>query len=121
MASVASGGTADRITARTLFKVLRAGSGTPARYSSMFLGTEFVFFIWLIPPLRCCVHAGPQIHGAQFFAAAGLQIQKQLHAIRSIVAQHEADDHRAAAGLASEHFDLSAEVGIGTGAQQLRE
>src|SRR2546425_6165322 len=52
MVSVASGGTADRITARTLFKVLRAGSETPARYSSMFLGIEFAFFIWLIPPLR---------------------------------------------------------------------
>jgi hypothetical protein len=29
MVSVASGGTADRIAARILFKVLRAGSGTP--------------------------------------------------------------------------------------------
>jgi len=35
MISVASRGAADRIAARTLFKVLRAGSGTPARYSSM--------------------------------------------------------------------------------------
>src|SRR5579863_416705 len=38
MVSVASGGTADRIAARIFFKVLRAGSGTPARYSSTFLG-----------------------------------------------------------------------------------
>src|SRR6266849_4152347 len=56
MASVASGGTADRIAARTLFKVLRAGSGMPARYSSTsFEATlafaagprsrEFAFFI----------------------------------------------------------------------------
>src|SRR6266568_1517268 len=41
MVSVASGGTTDRIAARILFKVLRAGSGTPARYSSTFFGTTF--------------------------------------------------------------------------------
>src|SRR5260370_34517005 len=38
MASVASSGTADRIIARILIRVLRAGSGTPARYSSTFFG-----------------------------------------------------------------------------------
>src|SRR6266581_7529972 len=41
MVSVASGGTTDRIAARILFKVLRAVSGTPARYSSTFFGTTF--------------------------------------------------------------------------------
>src|SRR5712664_1927248 len=41
MVSVASGGTADRIAARILFKVLRAGSATRARYSSMFFGGLF--------------------------------------------------------------------------------
>src|SRR5271157_4048906 len=56
MTSVASGGAADRIAARILFNVLRAGSGTPARYSSTFFGVtlpfaavprspEFAFFI----------------------------------------------------------------------------
>src|SRR6202521_764387 len=43
MVSVASGGTADRITARILFKVLRAGSGTRATYSSTFLGAPLPF------------------------------------------------------------------------------
>jgi hypothetical protein len=43
MTSVASGGTADRIVARILFKVRRAGSGTPARYSSTFFGTPLPF------------------------------------------------------------------------------
>jgi len=43
MVSVASGGTADRMAARTLFKVLRAGSGTPARYSSTLFGAPFGF------------------------------------------------------------------------------
>src|SRR5215469_8260105 len=38
MVSVASGGRADRIAARILFKVPRAGSGTPARYSSILFG-----------------------------------------------------------------------------------
>src|SRR6266566_3968018 len=70
MASVAPAGAADRIAARTLFKVLRAGSGTRARYSSTFFGAtlpfaarprslEFAFLIcaiprghWLSPSLR---------------------------------------------------------------------
>src|SRR6266480_6767180 len=43
MVSAASGGTADRIAARILFKVLRAGSGTPARYSSTFFGAPLPF------------------------------------------------------------------------------
>src|ERR1700758_539876 len=41
MVSVASGGTADRIAARTLFKVLRAGSATRARYSSTLVEALF--------------------------------------------------------------------------------
>lgn len=45
MVSVASDGTADRIAARILFKVLRAGSGTPARYSSMLFGALSPFAI----------------------------------------------------------------------------
>src|SRR2546426_11184940 len=43
MVSVASGGTADRIAARIFFKVLRAGSGTRARYSSIFFGAPLPF------------------------------------------------------------------------------
>ena len=41
MTSVASGGRTERIVARILFKVVRAGSGTPARYSSMSLALFF--------------------------------------------------------------------------------
>src|SRR5229473_1230466 len=76
MTSVASGGAADRIAARTLFKVLRAGSGTPARYSSMLFGAplpfaaeprlpDFPFFMRAIlgePPL--------QVHAPDYRAAA---------------------------------------------------
>src|SRR5215469_3710480 len=43
MVSVASGGRADRIAARILFKVPRAGSGTPARYSSILFGASPAF------------------------------------------------------------------------------
>src|SRR5438128_1576531 len=43
MVSVASAGTADRIAARILFNVLRAGSGTPPRYSSTVFGAPLPF------------------------------------------------------------------------------
>ena len=43
MVSVASGGKAERIAARILFKAVRAGSGTLARYSSMFRGAPLRF------------------------------------------------------------------------------
>src|SRR6266852_4446809 len=66
MASVASRGAAARTAARTLLKVLRAGSGTPARYSSMFFGIESAFFIWALLPRKssvvdCLVSRGPEI------------------------------------------------------------
>src|SRR2546422_7163241 len=81
MVSVASGGTADRIAARILFKVLRAGSGTPARYSSTFFGAplpfaaelrlpDFTFFMRAMlqePPLQ--VHA-PDHHAAFYMKNA---------------------------------------------------
>src|SRR6266550_6021342 len=69
MVSAASGGTADRIAARILFKVLRAGSGTPARYSSTFFGAplpfatelrlpDFIFFMRaMLQELPLQVHA----------------------------------------------------------------
>jgi hypothetical protein len=40
---VASGGTTERIVARIVFKVVRAGSGIPARYPSMLFGALLVF------------------------------------------------------------------------------
>src|SRR5438128_5689232 len=43
MSSVVSAGTTDRIAARTLFNVLRAGSGTAARYSSTVSAAAVVF------------------------------------------------------------------------------
>src|SRR5437870_12627105 len=50
MVSVASGGAADRIAMRILLKVLRAGSGIPARYSSTFFGAPLAFAAELGPP-----------------------------------------------------------------------
>src|SRR6266852_2938474 len=58
MVSVASGGTADRIAARILFKVLRAGSGTPATYSSTFFGALLPFAAELRIPRFHFFHAG---------------------------------------------------------------
>src|SRR5437016_14565248 len=49
MVSVASGGAADRIAMRILLKVLRAGSGIPARYSSTFFGAPLAFAAELGP------------------------------------------------------------------------
>ena len=43
MTSAVSAGTADRIVARTLFKVLRAGSETWDRYWSTVLKVELLF------------------------------------------------------------------------------
>src|SRR5271170_3070747 len=68
MTSVVSGGTTDRIVARTRFRVLRAGSGTPARYSSTLCGAlpfepgslEVAFFI---PTVRAHAWA-PTLHPA---------------------------------------------------------
>jgi len=84
MVSVASGGTADRIAARILFKVLRAGSGTPARYSSTFFGTpllfaaelrlaDFTFF------MRQCYKKAPN----QVYASARVQLFDMKNAKRS--------------------------------------
>src|SRR5260370_40291962 len=61
MASVASGGKAERIAARTLFKVLRAGSGTAARYSSVVFGAARPFA------------AEPRLRAFDFFIRAILQ------------------------------------------------
>src|SRR5882724_731104 len=76
MHSVASAGTADRITARTFFKVLRAGSGTPARYSSTSFGAPLPFA------------AEPRFPDFTFFMRAILQ-ERSL--------QVYASDHHAAA------------------------
>src|SRR2546428_1970883 len=79
MVSAASGGPADRITPRILFKVLRAGSGTRARYSSIFFGAplpfaaelrlpDFTFFMLAIlrePPLQ--VHAPDRREAVRIF------------------------------------------------------
>src|SRR5712692_5757651 len=82
MASVASGGTADRIAARTLFRVLRAGSGTPARYSSTLLGATLPFA------------AEPRAPGLAFFIATilrGRSLQFYLSAISACAQLHHAE------------------------------
>src|SRR6266568_443946 len=75
MVSVASGGTADRIATRILFKVLRAASGTLARYSSTFFGAPLPFT------------AGLRLPDFTFFMSPMLQ---------ELPLQGHAPDHRAA-------------------------
>src|SRR6266851_4282600 len=71
MVSVASGGAADRIAARILFKVPRAGSGTPARYSSTFLGAPLPFAAELrLPDFTVFMHAMLQEAPIQVYASA---------------------------------------------------
>src|SRR6266403_3486158 len=70
MVSVASGGTVDRIAARILFKVLRAGSGTPARYSSTFFGAPLPFAAELrLPDLTFFMRAMLQEAPIQVYAS----------------------------------------------------
>src|SRR5438552_6483886 len=69
MTSAVPVGTAVRIAARTLLKVLRAGSGTPARYSSTSLGAPLPFA------------AERSLSDFTFFMRAMLQeLQRQVHA-----------------------------------------
>src|SRR5215472_127831 len=68
MVSVASGGAAERIAARTFSKVPRAGGGTAARYSSTVLGARRGFV------------AEPRSRGLVFFTRAMLQeLPLQVH------------------------------------------
>src|SRR6266566_8845321 len=74
MVSVASGGAKDRITARILFKVLRAGSGTRATYSSTSFGAALRFA------------AEPRARAFAFFIRGILQKRSfQVHASDSSV------------------------------------
>src|SRR4030081_716184 len=63
MPSVASGGTAERIVARIVFKVLRAGSETAARY----LSTSF-------EPLPLCADGRRFVEVAFFVGIAGVSL-----------------------------------------------
>src|SRR3977135_2005704 len=73
MPAVASAGPAERIVARILFKVLRAGSGTVARYSSTSFGATLAFAVeWLLPDFA-------------FFIMGRLPAQPSLAVPRSLV------------------------------------
>src|ERR1700693_2165824 len=79
MVSVASDGSADRIAARILIKVLRAGSGTPARYSSTLLGALSPFA------------AEPRLADFDFFMRAMLrEALIQVHSPDNILSEHPA-------------------------------
>src|SRR5207245_3040536 len=87
MVSVASGGTTDRIVARILFRVQRAGSGTPARYSSTFFGAPLPFAAELRLPdftffMRAMLQEPPlQVHAPDHRAAVR---HEKCHSLKSI-------------------------------------
>jgi hypothetical protein len=78
------------------------------------------------PALRACpvtgyaraVDTAPEVHRVQLLAAARLEVQEQLRAVRRAAAEHEVDDQRAPRAAVAEHLDLGAEVGVGHLAEQ---
>src|ERR1700737_4897593 len=139
MASVASGGTADRIAARTFFKELRAGSGTAARYSSVFFGAALPFMVeprapaiaffigrssrgvlFKSTPHTCrlvrqglrCVDPGPEVHRAQLFTAARLEVAEELGPVGGVTVEHQVHQLPPAGGFIAEHVDVTAEIGF---------
>ena len=60
-----------------------------------------------------CVHAGPEIHGAKLFAAAGFEVTEKLSPVRGVTSQHQVHQLPAAGGLNAEHVDFRAEIGFG--------
>jgi hypothetical protein len=60
--------------------------------------------------LQGSVYAGPQIQGVEFFVPATLEVKKELHTVRSVVAQDTPYKHRAAASFGAEHGDLGAQI-----------
>jgi hypothetical protein len=64
------------------------------------------------------VHAAPKLHRIQFISAAGFKIEEQLHAIRRVRAEYQVHDECTAAGLATEHLDLTAELVFGPSFEQ---
>src|SRR6266446_3626583 len=69
------------------------------------------------PGLRC-VRAGPEVHGAELFAAAGLEVAEELSAVGGVTAENQVHQLPAAGGLIAEHVDFRAEIGFGPIAQE---
>jgi len=67
-----------------------------------------------------CVHPGPQIHGAQLFAAASLEVAEELGAVGGVAAEDQVHEDSAAGRFGAEHIDFSAEVGFGPFAEMRR-
>src|SRR5690348_1692001 len=100
MVSAASGGTADRIAARILFKVLRAGSGTPARYSSTFFGAPLPFAAEVRSPdftffMRAMLQELPlPVHAQTTVQPVDMQTAVAFYWARISKVQYLADGHR---------------------------
>jgi hypothetical protein len=53
-----------------------------------------------------------------FFTAAGVEVAKELSAVRGVTAEHQVHWQRPARGCSAEHVDFAAEIGNGPSAQE---
>src|SRR5579863_233508 len=95
MTSVASGGTVDRIAARTLFNVLRAGSGTAARYSSTFFGLVLFISDARVPGIADFGRPGAQALADVLQRIDNADAGEILHALIAKLARHAQADRSA--------------------------
>ena len=64
------------------------------------------------------IYAGPEVHCAQLFTAAGLEIAEELSPVRGVTAEHQVHQQRPAGGFSAEHVDFTAEIGLSPSAQE---
>ncbi len=64
-----------------------------------------------------CVHPSPEVHGAQLFTAAGLEVTEELGPVSGVTVEHQVHQLPSASGFIAEHVDFTAEIGFGPSAQ----
>src|SRR5258708_34776133 len=64
------------------------------------------------------IYAGPEVHSAQLFTAAGLEVAEGLDPVCGVTAEHQAHQQRPAGGFSAEHVDFTAEIGLSPSAQE---
>jgi len=68
--------------------------------------------------LGSAIYAGPEVHSAQLFTAAGLEIAEELSPVCGVTAEHQAHQQRPAGGFSAEHVDFTAEIVLSPSAQE---
>src|SRR6267378_4997985 len=64
------------------------------------------------------IYAGPEVHGAQLFTAAGLEVAEELSPVGGVTAEHQVHQQRPAGGFSAEYVDFTAEISFGPSAQE---